>query len=401
VQTHTEQSSTKTQNSSNTIPSSTLRIDAQRLDHLIDLVGELVIAGANNTLIAKQLGHSGAMDSTATVARLIEEIRDSSLHLRMVQIGQTFNRFRRTVRDISAQVGKEIHLSLNGEDTELDRSVVEKLSDPLMHMIRNAIDHGIESKQQRLALNKPSQGQISLNARHESGCIVIEVQDDGKGLDKQRIVNKAIAQGLTYEGSDLKDSDIFQFIFEPAFSTAETISAISGRGVGMDVVRQNIEALRGTIEVESSANVGTTIRVRLPLTLAIIDGFLVKVANNTYVIPVENIIECIEFDKQLNSNAGFTNLRGELLPYLRLRGLFGEKEVPLSHQDLVVINYGKEKAGLVVDGLLGEFQTVLKPLGKIFNPVSWITGSTILGTGEVAVILDVVGLIQLSKKQQT
>ena len=390
---------------------STLRIDADRLDHLIDLVGELVIAGANNTMLAKQAGVRGIIDSTETVSRLIEEIRDSSLNLRMVPIGQTFNRFRRTVRDISENLGKDITLALSGEDTELDRSVVEKLGDPLMHMLRNAIDHGIEDGELRVQKGKPACGTIGINARHESGWIVIEVQDDGGGLDKKRILAKAIERGLTSVDAPLSDCEIFQFIFAPAFSTAHAVSAISGRGVGMDVVRKNIEALRGNIEVDSTPDVGTTMRIRLPLTLAIIDGFLVKVGTNAYVIPLENIIECMEIDAGSTSNntsnsiCGYTNLRGELLPYLRLRGLFQQQSDQanhqLSHQSLVVVSYGQERAGIIVDELLGEFQTVIKPLGQIFTKVSWITGSTILGTGEVAVILDVAGLIKMSKSYQT
>jgi len=300
-----------------------VKVSAEKLDHLVDLVGELVIAGASAHAKAQAGGGASLLEATVTVNKLVEEIRDNALSLRMVQIGETFNKFRRIVRDVSLELGKSIELQIHGADTELDKTIVEKLGDPLMHIVRNSIDHGIEPLELRRARGKPESGTLSLQASHESGSIIIEVSDDGGGLNKERILAKAIERGLVKGGAALSDQDIINLIFEPGFSTADAVSNLSGRGVGMDVVRRNIDELRGTIEVETEEGLGTTMRMRLPLTLAIIDGFRVEVAGASYVVPLDVVIECLDLAPFLESEQNhLVNLRGEVLPFLRLREVF-------------------------------------------------------------------------------
>jgi len=314
----------------------------------------------------------------------------------MVQIGGTFNRFQRVVRDVGKELGKNIELVISGADTELDKTVVEKIGDPLTHLVRNSMDHGIESAELRLARGKPAKGTLKLNAFHDAGSIVIEVSDDGGGLNKERILKKAIERGLVSEGAALSDKEIHNLIFEAGFSTADAVSNLSGRGVGMDVVRRNIQALRGTVDLDSIEGQGSTVRIRLPLTLAIIDGFLVGVGDATYVIPLDMVVECIELgtEDRDSGDKRYLNLRGEVLPYRRLREHFEVQGDAARRENIVVVRYGEHKAGLVVDKLLGEFQTVIKPLGKVFNLIRGIGGFTILGSGEVALILDVPGLMR-------
>lgn len=369
-----------------------IRVQADKLDQLIDLVGELVIAGASANLLATRSGRSDLVESTSLLSRLVENIRDAALQLRMVQIGDTFNRFHRVVRDVSKELGKEIDLVISGAETELDKTVVEKIGDPLMHLVRNAMDHGIEPADLREANGKPRRGTVELNAFHDSGSIVIEVIDNGGGLPRDKILNKAVERGLVPAGQSLSDQDILNLIWEPGFSTAEQVTNLSGRGVGMDVVRRNIQSLRGNCEVSSREGEGTTFSIRLPLTLAIIDGFLVGVGKSTYVIPLDMVVECIEFENN-TVERDFLNLRGEVLPFVRLREMFEIESDSGSRENIVVVQYGGQKAGIVVDQLLGEFQTVIKPLSSIFRHLRGIGGSTILGSGEVALILDVQTLI--------
>ena len=370
-----------------------IRIQADKLDKLIDLVGELVIAGASVNLLAGKSGLSDLVEATSLTSRLVESIRDAALQLRMVQIGETFNRFNRVVRDVSRELGKDIELVISGGETELDKSMVEKIGDPLMHLVRNAMDHGIESPENRVAHGKPARGRLELNAYHDSGSIMIEVVDDGGGLNRERIAAKAVERGIIQPGQTLSDTEIYNLIFEAGFSTAEQVSNLSGRGVGMDVVRRNIQSLRGTVEVSSTAGEGSRFAIRLPLTLAIIDGFLVGVGRAAYVIPLDSVVECIEL-RQDSEGRDYINLRGEVLPFVRLRDMFGIEDVPPPRQNVVVVQYGGLKAGIVVDQLMGEFQTVIKPLGSIFRHIKGIGGSTILGSGEVALILDVQALVQ-------
>ena len=370
-----------------------VRVQADKLDQLIDLVGELVIAGASANLLAQKSKQGDLVEATSVLSRLVENIRDSALQLRMVQIGDTFTRFNRVVRDVSKELGKEIELVISGAETELDKTVVEKIGDPLMHLVRNSLDHGIEPAALRLERGKPACGRVSLNAFHDSGSIVIEISDDGGGLNKEKISAKALERGIIQPGQVLSDSEIVNLIFEPGFSTVDKVSNLSGRGVGMDVVRRNIQALRGAVDVVSLPGEGTTFTIRLPLTLAIIDGFLVGVDKAAYVIPLDMVIECIEL-KENTADRDFLNLRGEVLPFVRLRELFDIGGTQPSRENIVVVQYAGQKAGIVVDQLMGEFQTVIKPMSSIFRHLRGIGGSTILGNGEVALILDVQALVQ-------
>ncbi|MDD2609938.1 MAG: chemotaxis protein CheA [Giesbergeria sp.] len=396
-----------------------IRVNAQTLDEHINLVGELIIASASVNLCALKSASPELLEAASVMNRLVENVRDSALQLRMVQIGATFNKFQRVVRDVSKEIGKDIALEISGAETELDKTVVEKISDPLTHLVRNSIDHGIEPADVRLARGKPAQGTLRLHAYHESGSIVIEVSDDGGGLPKERILAKAIERGLVKPEQTLSDNEIHQLIFEPGFSTADQVNNLSGRGVGMDVVRRNITALRGSTEIDSTEGVGTTIRIRLPLTLAIIDGFLVGVGGSSFVIPLDMLDECVELtteEMQAAQGRDQLNLRGELLPFIRLKQLFAIADTPPpvpSEQDLsnldpelafllqpvlrenvVVVNCAGRRAGLVVDTLQGEHQTVIRPLGAVFQGIACISGFTILGTGRVALIIDVPSLVQ-------
>ncbi|MDK2124053.1 chemotaxis protein CheA [Parachitinimonas caeni] len=374
-----------------------IKVEAAKLDSLINLVGELVIAGAAANLLATRSHSPELIEATTSIAELVERIRDGALTMRMVHIAETFNRFPRVVRDVSRELGKQIELSIGGGETELDKSMVEKLGDPLMHIVRNAIDHGIEPEAERLKMGKPVEGKLSLTAFHESGSIVIEVSDDGGGINRARVLAKALQKGLVPPDLVLSDREILNLIFEPGFSTAEQVTNLSGRGVGMDVVKRSIEQLRGEIELESEEGLGTLVRIRLPLTLAIIDGFQVVIGRSTFVIPLDLVIECLDLqtDSEL-LQPRYLNLRGEVLPYVRLRDLFDIEAPPPARENVVVVQYGNARAGLVVDQLLGEFQAVIKPLGQLFRGIKGIGGSTILGTGEVALILDVPQLIQLA-----
>ncbi|MDG6401863.1 chemotaxis protein CheA [Pseudomonas quasicaspiana] len=373
-----------------------VRVNADKLDELINLVGELVIASAGATLIARTCDNDPLQESTSTVSGLVEEILDGALRLRMIPIGDTFNRFRRVVRDVSQELGKDIDLIISGAETELDKTVVEKIGDPLMHLLRNSMDHGIESAEARLAAGKPAKGHLHLNAYHDSGSIVLEIADDGAGLNRDRILEKAQERGLIAPGATLTDQEIYNLIFEPGFSTAQAVTNLSGRGVGMDVVKRNITLLRGTVDLDSKPGQGTVIRIRLPLTLAIINGFLVGIGQSTYVIPLDMVQECIELsedDRQISREQGYLDLRGEVLPLVYLRDHFHHDGPAARRQNVVVVRYADHKAGLVVDDLLGEFQTVIKPLGKLFGALRGISGSTILGSGAVALILDVPALL--------
>ncbi|OSP52414.1 chemotaxis protein CheA [Aeromonas hydrophila] len=380
-----------------------VRVHADKLDDLINLVGELVVASSGANLLAQRSRDSQLQEANSTIAMLVEEIRDGALRLRMVPIGDTFNRFQRVVRDVSHELDKDIALVITGGDTELDKSVVEKIGDPLMHLVRNAMDHGIESADRRVAAGKPARGTLTLNAYHDSGSIVIEIQDDGAGLNKARILQKAQERGLLTTNATLTDQEIYQLIFEPGFSTAEAITNLSGRGVGMDVVKRNIQALRGSVELDSKPGLGTRVQIRLPLTLAIIDGFLVRVSTTHYVIPLDMVIECVELTQSALADTqgrNYINLRGEVLPFVRLQHYFDVEGARGRRENIVVVSHGGKKSGLVVDELLGEFQTVIKPLGKLFQRLQGISGSTILGGGEVALILDIPSLIQHAIEQE-
>jgi len=369
-----------------------VRVDADKLDRLINLVGELIIASAGANLIARKARNVELQEANSVLSALVEEVRDSALQLRMVKIGATFGRFQRVVHDVSRELGKDITLVVSGEDTELDKTVVEKIGDPLMHLVRNAIDHGIDSPDVRAQRGKPAMGTVRLNAYHDSGSIVIEVGDDGGGLNREKILDKAIERGLVEHGKVLSDSEIYGLIFEPGFSTADKVTNLSGRGVGMDVVKRNIVALRGSVAIASAPEQGTTVTVRLPLTLAIINGFQIGVGKAVFVVPLDMVDECVEFTD--DEGHDYTDLRGTVLPFIRLRTLFDVSGPVSARQNIVVVKHAGQRFGLVVDTLLGEAQTVIKPLSKMFAQVQGISGSSILGSGEVALILDVPVLMQ-------
>ncbi len=376
---------------------SSFRVSATKLDALIEIISELVIASAGADLLARQGGSSELQEANAAVARLVEGVRNGALQLRMVQIGDTFKRFQRVVRDVSKEIGKEIELVIHGAETELDKTVVEQIGDPLTHLVRNAIDHGIESPEVRVARGKPAHGRLILDAFHDAGAIVIVVADDGGGLDLTRIRKRGEERGLIARDQVVSDNELCKLIFEPGFSTNDTVTNLSGRGVGMDVVRRNIDALRGEINIDTRPGEGTTMYLRLPLTLAIIDGFLVGVGDAQYVVPLDMVAECREFtsqDAELAKTQNCLNLRGTALPYVHLRDYFGRREAPVRRQNVVVVRSGNRQVGLIVDRLMGQFQTVIKPLSPIFGSIRGVGGSTILGSGKVALILDVPSLVQ-------
>ena len=378
-----------------------IKVRADKLDHLIDLIGELVIAGSGAQMAATAEGSQAFLEATQRVSELVQATRDGALALRMVPVGETFSRFNRVVRDTSKLLSKEIELVVTGGDTELDKSMVDLIGDPLMHLVRNSLDHGIETPEERLAAGKPRGGRLGLNAYHEAGSMVIEVSDDGRGLGRERIVKKAIERGLIADGAVLSDTEVWQLIFAPGFSTADTVTDLSGRGVGMDVVKRNIEALRGQISLASTYGRGTTTQIRLPLTLAMIDGFLTLVGGVHYVLPLAVVSECIDLPRECREQpdriCGNFDLRGEVLPYLDLAGFYaaapGARVRESGRRSLVVVRQGPMRIGLVVDRLLGEHQTVIKPLAGIFKMLEALAGSTILGSGDVALVLDMQGLM--------
>jgi len=377
----------------------TIRVDAERLGQLITLVGELITASARTQMIGSRIRDSELQDSTSALAGLVEQVRDSALQLRMVKIGATFNRFQRVVHDVAREIGKDIRLVLGGEGVELDKTLVERIGDPLTHLVRNAIDHGIEPAALRRQRGKPLQGTVSLNAFHDSGSVVIEVGDDGGGLQRDRIIACAIERGLIDPEHQPGDSEVFALVFEPGFSTAGQVTSLSGRGVGMDVVKRSIEALRGSITIESEAGRGTTVRVRLPLTLAIMDCMLVTVGASRFAIPLGAIEECIEYEPE--GERGFVDLRGEVLPTASLRALFRLPLAAPRRESVLVVRHAGQRAGLVVDSLQGQCQAVIKPLSPVFSGISCLSGSTVLGSGEVALILDIPALLRQLQARPT
>ncbi len=388
---------------------SSIRVGIDKVDDLINMVGELVITQS----MLNQLGEDFEMDrlqklqaGLAELERNTRELQESVMRVRMLPISFAFNRFPRLVHDLSQKLGKKIDLKLSGEQTELDKTVMEKISDPLVHLVRNSLDHGIELPAERLERGKEERGTLYLNAFHQGGSIVIEITDDGAGLDAEKLLKKAREKGLVGVDETLSKDKIHELIFHPGFSTAETVSDVSGRGVGMDVVRRNINSLGGAIEIESEIGVGTTITIRLPLTLAILDGQLVKVGGSTYIIPLVSIIESLQIQSgTVNTIAGDTELykfREEYVPIVRLHQLFNvkaERELLTEGILMVVEGEGGKYSGLFIDDLLGQQQVVIKSLESNFRRVEGLSGATILGDGHVALILDVPGLVKLSRNR--
>lgn len=372
-----------------------VKVPASRLDALIDLVGELVIAAATSDAASQRADVLATKEAQATVTQLVSTIRDTALSLRMVPIGETFARFHRVVRDVSKQLEKDIALDVKGAETELDKSIVERLVDPLTHIIRNSLDHGVELPAARVAAGKPAKATLTLSAFHEGGSIVVDVRDDGRGLDRTRIRKKAIEKGLISADAALTDEGIDELIFVPGFSSVDQVSELSGRGVGMDVVRRSIEGLRGTVQVISKPGEGLTVRLRVPLTLAIIDGFQVGVGGRTWVVPLKVVHECVDLPLVLESETHHRlDLRGEVVPFVRLRDFFAVSGAKPERECVVVVEDGGRRVGLVVDRLLGASQAVIKPLGPLFQNMEGIGGATLLGSGEVGFVVDVAQLIR-------
>ncbi|TMP45822.1 chemotaxis protein CheA [Pseudoalteromonas citrea] len=383
-----------------------IRVGIDKVDSLINMVGELVITQA----MLSQIGEQEITETTITslqegLAQLAHNTRDlqeNVMRIRMLPISFVFSRFPRLVRDISQKLNKQVELKLVGEQTELDKTVMEKISDPMVHLVRNSLDHGLETPEERVAAGKDPVGIVTLNAFHQGGNIVIEIMDDGQGLNTQRIKEKAIANGLVQPGDELTADEINELIFMPGFSTADEVSDISGRGVGMDVVRRNIQALNGSVEVSSAPGVGSTFTIRLPLTLAILDGQLVKVAQHTYIIPLISIVESLQIDITKVSRVGkdldVLRLRDEYIPILRLYDIFTHQGAieELDKTLLVVVESDNHKVGLLVDDLLAQQQVVIKSLEANYQKVDGISGATILGDGRVSLIIDISGLIKLS-----
>ncbi|WCL47848.1 chemotaxis protein CheA [Leptospira sp. GIMC2001] len=396
--------STPTKNTNNSAnQGSSLRVDSERVDYLINKVGELVVAEANLNILLSNKEDSSLTESLHSVGRLVSELREISLKLRMVPIGDSFNKYHRIVRDLGSTTGKKVKLNVSGGETELDKSVVERISDPLVHIVRNAIDHGLETSEERQKAGKNPTGNLHLNAFHDTGSIVIEIWDDGRGINESKVLAKAIEKGIVAEDKILNESEIHRLLFHPGFSTADTITNISGRGVGLDVVLKNIEALRGSVDVESKPNLGTKFTIRLPLTLAIIDGFLVGMGQDLYVIPLDMVRECVEFadeNRTIDQSGNFFNLRGKVLPFVRLDEFFHKEKILGQRENIVITEFQGIRIGLVVDKLYGEIQTVIKPLAKVFEGIRGIGGSTTLGDGSIALILDIPNLHNSLKEAQ-
>ncbi len=383
--------------------SDNVRVPALRLDEMMDRVGELVIAQSRLSQMAGSAVDLGLRSVSEEIERLAGELRDTMMVLRMTPVASLFSRFRRLVHDLARETGKEIELVTTGESTEVDKTVIDRLADPLVHLVRNSIDHGLELPQDRIASGKPAVGQVTLSAHQTGSEVVITIKDDGRGIDRARVRAKAVANGLIQPGQPLSDQELLQQIFQPGFSTAEKVTNLSGRGVGMDVVKKTIEALRGSIDVKSDEGAGAEIALRIPLTLAIIDGLLVRVGNGNYVIPLSAVEECLELsiDEDLRSRGrSFISLRDDLVPFLRLRELFRTGSQPDRYQKVVVISTGRERVGLVVDQIIGDHQTVIKSMSKLHDQVSSFSGATILGDGNVALILDVAHLIAAGQQQE-
>lgn len=376
--------------------SDSVRVQSDRLDELMDQIGELVIAQARLTGIAGTLADPGLIATAEEIERLITGLRDSTLSIRMLPIGSVFGKFRRVVRDLSGELGKNVVLATEGEDTELDKNVIDKLSEPLVHIIRNSVDHGIEPLAERRAAGKPDEATVSMIARQAGGEVLVSIADDGGGLRTDRIRERALERGLIAPGDALSDKQINQLIFAPGFSTAETLSSVSGRGVGMDAVRSVIADLGGSVEVASDPGRGTEIALRLPLTLAIIEGLLVRIGGQPFVLPLASVDECVErkrSDTRAESGRAILTIRDELVPFVDLVGLFGFGDGGQARR-IVIARTGRRRIGLVVDEIVGQHQTVIKPLSAFHREIEGLAGGTILGDGSVALILDPAALVR-------
>lgn len=382
-----------------TEPAASIRVPAARLDALMDSVGELVTVEARLTELARHSRDPALLSTAEEVTRLAARLRDATMTMRMVPMRTLVSRFRRLILGLSSDLGKPVEFVVEGEDTELDKTVIEKLADPLVHILRNAIDHGMEDPAARAQTDKDRVGRIELSATHVGGEVHIVVRDDGRGMSADKIRAKAIERGLITSEAQLTAGQVFALVLEPGFSTAETITELSGRGVGMDVVRRTIEGLRGVIEIDSKLGQGTTVTLRLPLTLAIIDGLLIEIADERYTLPMSSVKEIFELplDKRIASrNGDYLDIRGQFVPFVRLRHLFDCEGEPPTEQNVVVVESGDARMGIVVDRIIGTNQTVIKQVSKLQQGARAISGATILGDGTVSLIVDVAQLLAMS-----
>ena len=373
----------------------TIRVDLDKLDRLVNLVGELVITQA---MLAQRLSENNmaGISELTDLDHLTRELQESTMAIRAQPMKTVFSRVPRIIRELEGETGKRVRLDIEGEMTEVDKTVVERIGEPLTHLIRNAVDHGLETPEERIAAGKPAEGVVTLSAAHHSGRIVITVSDDGRGIDRARVRAKAEANGLVQPGQVLSDGELLALIFAPGFSTAAQVTNLSGRGVGMDVVKRTIETLRGTIDVASVDGAGSEITLRIPLTLAIIDGLLVRVGDGRYVLPLAAVEECLELSSEEDRRSegrSLITLRDRLVPFLRLRELFASDVPPDAFQKIVVVATGRERVGLVVDQIVGSHQTVVKALSPFHRGIGSFSGATVLGDGSVALILDVAQLV--------
>ncbi len=378
---------------------SMVRVSSSKLDLLVNLVSELVITQSRLVAVASRVGDAELAGPVEEVERLVSELREGVLGVRMMPIGSTFGRFKRLVHDLSGQLGKAVDLVTEGAETELDKSVLDQLVDPLLHLVRNSLDHGIEPTEARIAAGKPERGTVRLVAKHAGQHVVVTIQDDGKGLDAEAIRAKAIQRGLISADATLPQGELFKLIFLPGFSTAQALTSVSGRGVGMDVVKKQIEALRGSVRIHSERGVGTTMSLELPLTLAIIDGLLVEVGEDRYIMPLAAVTETVELppdDRQKRNGNRVVVVREDRVPYVSLRGVFELREDGVPNEKVVILEAGEGRVGLVVDRVLGGHQTVIQSLGPLYEHNRVVSGATIMGDGRVALILDVAGIVQTS-----
>jgi len=376
---------------------SSIRVSADKLDQLVNLVGELVTVQARLSELAGRRDDADILEVSEAVDRLTAALRENSMGIRMLPLKTTFARFQRLVHDLAIELHKEVELTLEGADTELDKTVIDQLSDPLVHLIRNSMDHGIETPEVRRAAGKRSTGTVHLAARHSGANVLIQVSDDGRGLDVEAVRARAVERGLIERGAQLSEGEVFSLIMAPGFSTAREVTSVSRRGVGLDVVRRNVEALRGSIDIAGKPGAGLTVTLRLPLTLAIIDGLLVRVGQTHFVLPLANSLECVELTRQDIQDAHgkhIANVRGELIPYIRLSEYFRIETALREREQIMVVETEHGHYGLVVDQVLGDHQTVIKNLGRLYRHVQVVAGATILGDGTVALILDPHRLVQ-------
>jgi two-component system chemotaxis sensor kinase CheA len=376
---------------------SSIRVPAARLDQFVNLVGELVTVQARLGEVAARREDPEVTAVAEEIERLTSALRENSMSIRMLPIRATFERFRRLVHDLARDLHKKVDLTIEGGDTEIDKTVIDQLNDPLMHLIRNSMDHGIEPPADRVAAGKPSTATLCLSAKHSGASVLIGVSDDGAGINVEAVRARAAEKGLVASDSRLTESEILSLILAPGFSTAKQVTEVSGRGVGMDVVRRNVEALRGTVEIASKPGAGTNVTLRLPLTMAIIDGLLVRIGLSYFVIPLATTLECVELTRQDVEKANgkhLADIRGELIPYIRLREYFNIYTERPEREQIMLTETEEGRYGFVVDQVLGDHQTVIKNLGRFYRHVQVISGATILGDGNVALILDPHRLVQ-------